>query len=57
MSRINANHTATEIVGAKVPVAVKAQLVELAYRRERNISQEVRLALAAHLEREQIKEQ
>lgn len=42
----------TEIVAAKVDLATKAALVELAQRRERNISQELRLALQAHLRRE-----
>lgn len=56
MGRAN-THEPTEIVGAKIPVDLKAQLVALAHRRERNISQEVRLAIRSHLAVEQSKEE
>ena len=43
---------ATVVVGAKVDPALKRSLAELARLNERNVSQEMRLALRGHVERE-----
>jgi predicted transcriptional regulator len=43
---------ATMLVGAKVDPALKRSLAELARLNERNVSQEIRLALRRHVDRE-----